>query len=271
MSQSLYTEFASLHRGPSPLLLANIWDAASTLFCQRAGARALGTSSAAMAWSLGYADGSVLPRKELLSAVRRIARVARLPVTVDIEDGYSDAPREVAELAAEITQCGVVGINIEDGEGLPELLCRKIRAIREALGNQSLFINARTDVYLRGLATGEEAIALSVNRLTEYRDAGADGGFVPGLSAVDQARAVATGTAMPLNLMVLPGMAPVAELFAAGARRLSTGPATFLAGYGALAESARGFFERGEAERMFAHNLTYEALNRAFAEKTTEA
>ncbi|MBB3063539.1 isocitrate lyase/PEP mutase family protein [Microbulbifer rhizosphaerae] len=271
MSQSRYKEFTGLHRGPVPLLLANIWDAASALLCQRAGAQALATSSASMAWSLGYADGSVLPREELLSAVRRIVRAARVPVTVDIEDGYSDEPSEVAELAAEIAQCGVVGINIEDGGSPAELLSRKIRAIRNTLGDRPLFINARTDVYLRGLATGEEAVTLSVKRLTEYRDAGADGGFVPGLGAVDQVHAVAASVDMPLNLMMLPGMAPVEDLFAAGARRFSAGPATFLASYASLAEVARGFIECGETEPMFAHTLTYEALNQAFAGETVPA
>src|SRR3546814_3732428 len=115
-----------------------------------------------------------------------ILRVVSVPVTVDIEDGYSDDPLAVADLARAIAAAGAVGVNIEDGGGAPALLVDKIRAIREPDGAAPLFVNARTDVYLRGMASGDEAVAMTVERLTAYRDAGADGGFVPGRSEEDR-------------------------------------------------------------------------------------
>src|SRR3546814_9690421 len=115
-----------------------------------------------------------------LGALHGSLRVVSVPVTVDIEDGYSDDPLAVADLARAIAAAGAVGVNIEDGGGAPALLVDKIRAIREPDGAAPLFVNARTDVYLRGMASGDEAVAMTVERLTAYRDAGADGGFVPG-------------------------------------------------------------------------------------------
>lgn len=276
MHQSVHRVFSQLHSGPEPLLLANIWDAGSARFCQSAGARALGTSSAAMAWSLGYPDGSTLPRLELLGSVERIMRVAHVPITVDIEDGYSRDPGEVAELALALVRRGVAGINLEDGAESPDLLSRKISAIRETLAEQTLFINARTDVYLRDLAHGDAAPALAIERLHAYQHAGANGGFVPGLSTVNDAARVATQVTMPLNLMALPGMA-VQELFAAGVRRLSAGPAPFLCAYSAAADAARQFHRSGEAKDLFSHGCDPKVLNNAFAgasppqEMTTES
>jgi 2-methylisocitrate lyase-like PEP mutase family enzyme len=115
--------FQSLHEG-GLLLLANCWDGGSARLAQAAGARALATSSASLAWANGYADGSHLPPGLLLQSVRGIARVSDLPLTVDIEDGYSDEPEQVASLVRELMDAGAVGINIEDGAGRPELLAR---------------------------------------------------------------------------------------------------------------------------------------------------
>lgn len=266
MNQPMYTEFAKLHRNSVPLTLPNIWDAGSAVLFQAAGARALATSSAALAWSLGYADGGALPRAGLLGAIRRIARVARVPLSVDIEDGYSDDPAEVSKLVAAIAEAGVVGINIEDGAGTARLLCDKLIAVRKALGDRPLFINARTDVYLRGLASGEEAVALTLDRLRAYHSAGADGAFVPGLTSIDEAAQVAAGMPMPLNLMALPGMVGVAALFAAGVRRFSAGPALFQAAYGRAFELARRISEGGEVEGLFGQDLDYGRLNAEFAE-----
>ena len=155
------------------LVLPNAWDAASAHIQARAGAKAVATSSAALCWALGYQDGGALPVGELLSAIRRIVRTVAVPLTVDIEDGYSDSPEEVAELAAEVLRCGAVGINIEDGTAPSEILAEKIQAIRSRTGAAELFINARTDVYLRSLAPeGPEAVAMVNARAKDYASAG---------------------------------------------------------------------------------------------------
>src|ERR1700691_5565094 len=143
--------FMDLHRGPGLLLLPNAWDAVSARLIESLGVQAIATTSAGLAWSRGYPDGNALPEEQLIAAIRDIARVIRVPLTVDIEAGYSDDPVAVARLVARVLAVGVVGINIEDGERSPDLLCKKIATIRDqAHSGADVFINARTVVFLVG-------------------------------------------------------------------------------------------------------------------------
>lgn len=264
MPTSLHAQFTALHDTDIPLLLPNAWDAASARLWQEAGATAVATSSAAVAWSRGYADGGKLPREELLGSLQGVMRVTSIPVTVDIEDGYSDDPGAVAELAEAIVDTGAVGVNLEDGGKPPALLVDKLRAIREQLGGKWLFVNARTDIYLRGLAAGPEAVAMTIERLVAYRDAGADGGFVPGLVSANEAAAiVAAVPGLAINVMALPGLAPVDALAAAGVRRISAGPAHFRAAFGAGETAVRAWLG-GDFAPSFENTLDYARLNRMF-------
>ena len=224
MSADHFSLFEQLHHNAAPLLLANVWDPASAVLVQSTGAPALATSSAAFAWALGYADGGHLPRAELMAAIRRIVRVIKVPLTVDMEQGYSDDPEAVADLVAEAAECGACGINLEDGGQASEALARKIEAIKRKPQGRRVFVNARTDVYLHSLAEGDAAVAMSLERLRRYADAGADGAFVPGVRDAAATARLAQGTALPLNLMLVDGMPPIAQLHAAGARRFSAGP-----------------------------------------------
>src|SRR6202030_3777799 len=143
--------FRNLHQGPALLVLPNAWDAITARLIESLGAKAVATTSAGVAWSRGYPDGNALPNDQLIAATRDIARVIRAPLTVNIEAGNSADPRAVGRLVPRVLSVGVVGINVEDGTGSPDLLCQKIAAIREnaAHSGVDLFINARTDVYLR--------------------------------------------------------------------------------------------------------------------------
>lgn len=264
MTLSPRAQFVALHDTDVPLLLPNAWDAASARLWQEAGATAVATTSAAVAWALGHADGGRLPREELLGSLRNMLRVVSVPVTVDIEDGYSNEPLAVAELARAIAEAGAVGVNIEDGAGAPTLLVDKIRAIREPDGAAPLFINARTDVYLRGLASGDDAVAMTVERLTAYRDAGADGGFVPGLaSAEDAAKIVAAVPGLAINVMAMPGLASLDALAQAGVRRISAGPAFFRHAYGTAEVSVKAWLD-GDFAPAFANGLDYARMNAMF-------
>ncbi|MCS6094413.1 isocitrate lyase/PEP mutase family protein [Shewanella baltica] len=226
--------FKALHQQSEPLILTNVWDAASAAIIQASGARAIATSSAALAWSLGYPDGQALPKAALLDAVNNILRLSRVPVTIDIESGYSQDPDEVTAFVAQLAELGVAGINIEDGSaGVAEMVA-KIQAIRAHPRCQGLFINARTDVYLLGLASGDAAVAMTIDRLTQYHAAGTDGGFIPGATKVETARHLSAAVDMPLNFMLLNEQMDIGELFAAGVQRFSTGPASFLQAYDTL-------------------------------------
>src|SRR5712671_1590406 len=165
--------FRALHQGPALLVLPNAWDAVTARLIESLGAKAIATTSAGLAWSRGYPDGNALPDDQLIAATRDIVRVIRVPLTVDIEGGYSDDPRAVARLVARVLASGAVGINIEDGAGSPELMCKKIAAIRENVGHSGvdLFINAPTDVCLRGIALGAAAVEEVIHRASHYRAA----------------------------------------------------------------------------------------------------
>ncbi|WNH51093.1 isocitrate lyase/PEP mutase family protein [Stenotrophomonas oahuensis] len=259
---NLHARFAELHTAHALLVLPNAWDAGSARLAQEQGAQAVGTTSAAMAWSCGYADGSALPRISLLQRVAEIVHATSIPITVDIEDGYSDDPQQVAALAVSLAELGVVGINLEDGTGAPALLADKIAAIRAALAGRPFFINARTDVYLRGLAEGQAAVAMTVERLQAYAAAGADGAFVPGLKEPGDIAAVVAGITLPLNVMWLPGIGTHAELLAAGVRRLSAGPALYAHAWSAVETATRAMFD--DTLAMPAPPPSYAALNALF-------
>lgn len=259
--------FRSLHQGPALLLLPNAWDAATARLIESLGAKAIATTSAGLAWSRGYPDGNVLPDDQLIAATRDIARVIRVPLTVDIEAGYSDDPRAVARLVARVLAAGAVGINIEDGAGSPDLMCKKISAIRENVAHLGvdLFINMRTDVYLRGIASGAAAVEEIIHRASRYRAAGCDGLFVPGLANTDAMAAIAAAIKpMPLNIMAVPNLPPIDMLQKHGVRRLSAGSAIAQAALGCTRHLAADFLA-GTMSEMFGAAAQYGAVNQLFA------
>jgi len=229
------------------LLLPNAWDAGSARLIESRGAQAIATTSAGVAWAAGYNDGSRLPVAKLIATVEAIARVVRVPITVDVEAGYSDDPSAVAETVARVVAAGAVGINIEDGEGSPDLLAAKIEAVKraaQAIG-VDLFVNARTDVFLAGLAPREARVEETIARAARYRDAGADGLFVPCIAEPAEIEAVAKAVPMPLNVMWMPGLPSLAELEKLGVRRLSAGAAIPAIVLGIVASSASSFLRNG--------------------------
>lgn len=261
------SNFRNLHQGPGILLLANAWDAGSARLIESLGAKAIATTSAGLAWSRGYADGNLLPEDVLIDANRAIARVVKVPLSADIEAGFSDDPRSVAKLAARVLGVGVVGINIEDGGGTPDLLCKKIAAIRQQAVHAGidLYINARTDVYLRGIAKGEAAIEEANRRAALYRAAGCDGLFVPGLSNIDAIGSIAAANqSTPLNIMAVPNLPSIDILQKHGVRRLSAGSAIAQAALGCTGRLAAGFLA-GSVNEIFAGAAEYGAVNKLFA------
>ena len=213
--------FKQLHAGPDVLILPNAWDAGSARVTEVAGAKAIATSSAAVAWEHGYPDGEAVAFDVLLNVVREIARVVSVPITADVEAGYA-GEETVADNVEYLIDAGAKGINIEDGTGSPDLLADKIKEIKDQHGDE-IWINARTDVYLHNLAQGEAAYDETVKRAKIYRDAGADSIFIP--MAVEDALLARFVKAIdaPLNFLAWPGLPPAARLKEIGARRLSAG------------------------------------------------
>lgn len=258
--------FRSLHHGPALLLLPNAWDAGSARLIESLGAKAIATTSAGLAWSRGYPDGDALPSEQLLATAREIARVIRVPLSIDIEGGYSDDPAVVKQVVSGIIDTGAAGINIEDGAGPPDLLCAKIEAARQSAvrAGVDLFINARTDVYLRTLATGEAAVEEVVHRAERYRAAGCDGLFVPALADGPAIAAVAAAIdPLPLNIMLVPDLPSADALQEQGVRRLSTGSAIAQAVLGCASRLATGFLT-GAVDEMFMAAVDYGVTNQLF-------
>jgi 2-methylisocitrate lyase-like PEP mutase family enzyme len=254
--------FRRLHDRGRLVVLPNAWDGASAMLFQSLGAEALATSSAALCWAAGYPDGGDFPRDELMRSIATIARVARVPLSVDVEAGYSDDPRRVAELVAAVAAAGGVGINLEDGTGAPDLLAAKIDAVKSAVPD--VFVNARVDVYLKRLVPSERALDEALARVERYTKAGCDGVFVPALAAPDGIRAVVAATPLPVNLLVVPGLAPVAELRALGVRRLSAGSGAAQAALGAARRGVRELLGQGSYGALLADPMTHAEMNALF-------
>ncbi|WP_119301964.1 isocitrate lyase/PEP mutase family protein [Dongia deserti] len=261
--------FHQLHEGPEPLLLPNAWDAGSARLMESLGAKAVATTSAGVAWTHGYPDGNALPVRLLLSTVATIARAIRVPLSIDLEGGYSDDPSVVEETVAKAIEAGAVGINMEDGSNPPDLLCLKIeRAVRAGEHfDVDLFVNARTDVYLRGLVPAGKRVAETLERARFYRNAGASGLFVPGLRDAEEIRAIAAEAGLPLNVMAWPGLPAAADLARLGVRRLSAGSGVAQALWGKAAALATDFLKSGKSDPLGEGAMGYADINALFEQR----
>jgi 2-methylisocitrate lyase-like PEP mutase family enzyme len=258
--------FHRLHQS-GLLLLANAWDAGSARLIESLGAKAVATTSAAVAWSHGYADGDQLPVPLLEATVAAIARVIRVPLSVDCEGGYSSDAAAVGENVARIIGAGAVGINLEDGASNPDLLCAKIEQVKRA-GSRlgvNVFVNARTDTYLRGTIPVERRVAETLARAERYRAAGADGIFVPGLVEITAIRTIASSVKLPLNVLARSGLPDAAALAALGVRRLSAGSGIAEVLYGKAAALAAGFLRTGISAPLIEGTMSYRDINALMA------
>ena len=251
--------FAALHAGPKLLILPNAWDAGTARVIEHAGAKAIATSSAAVAWAHGYADGQFLPFDVLLETVSEIAKTVSLPVSADIEAAYAEDAASAANTVARVMDAGAVGINIEDGNDAPELLARKIENLRKASGD--LWINARTDTYLRGLVGADVAYEETIRRAKLYREAGASSIFVPGYPDNATIAQLVKDVVLPLNLLAWPGLPDGATLEAAGVRRLSAGSGIGKAVLSETLKLTQTFLADGRSEPLVQGPLTNAALN----------
>ncbi len=244
-SQSL--AFRSMHHGPRTLVLPNAWDVASARVIEEAGYGAIATTSAGVAFSLGYPDGQKISRAEMLARVGRIAKAVKVPVTADVEAGYGNRPVDAADTARMAIEAGAVGINLEDSTGNAasplvdlSLQLEKIRAVREAAIKTGvlLLLNARTDVYLAQVGEERTRYDETVRRLVAFRDAGAECVFAPGLRDAQIIRRLVKDVQCPLNILAGPGSLPIPELEALGVARVSLGSATMRATLGLLQRMA---------------------------------
>jgi 2-methylisocitrate lyase-like PEP mutase family enzyme len=262
-NQKLKAEtFRKLHRAARILVLPNTWDVASSRIVEDAGFEAIATSSAGIAFSLGYPDGQRISRSEMIAAVARIAHAVRIPVSADVEAGYGDRAEDAAQTAAAVIEADAVGMNLEDSRDDAAhplidltLAVEKIKAVREAASAAGvpIVLNARTDVYLAQVGKPESRYDETVRRLSAYRDAGADCLFAPGVRDASTIGRLVRDLNAPLNILAGPGLPPVPELQKLGVARVSLGSGPMRATLGLLARMAEELKTSG----------TYEAMNGA--------
>ncbi|WP_328511030.1 isocitrate lyase/phosphoenolpyruvate mutase family protein [Streptomyces mirabilis] len=269
--------FRALHIPGRPLVLPNAWDTASARLVEEAGAAAVATTSAGLAWDLGTADGDRLDRDRALGAVARVAAAVRVPVSADIESGYAKDAAGVGDTIRAVLAAGAVGVNIEDalygregddgedaGDGGRGPLrpvaeqAERIAAARAAAdaAGVPLFINARIDTVLRGAGGVEETL----ERAAAFLAAGADGIFVPGAVDPGTVKSLVAGVEGPLNVLAGPGAPSVAELAALGVARISTGSSIAQAAHAVVRRAARELLSAGTYDSLTG-GLDYAELN----------
>lgn len=224
-----YEHFLGLHHQPRPLIIANAWNVKSAQVIEKSGYDAIATSSGAIADSLGYKDGEVIPFDELLYIVKRIKSGTTLPLSVDLERGYAKDLDTLHNHIQQLIDIGVVGINIEDAEG-EEIYLKKLISIKNYLEktNQQLFINARTDVFLLKLPSPFETI---LKRAKLYEEAGANGLFVTAINDIELIKAIAFSITLPLNVVGVPKLSSVQLLAENGVKRISMAAFLYRATY----------------------------------------
>ncbi len=221
--------FKELHNQNDPLLICNVWDVASAKIAEKLTFEAIGTSSAAIATMLGYEDGENMSFSELNYLVKRIIANTKLPLTVDLESGYSREPLEIAAHIKKIADLGAVGINIEDSivnkkRALlnAQEFAKTISTIKRELeqDNIDIFLNVRTDAFLLGHLN---AVDETKKRLQFFEEAGADGIFIPGIEKEDDIKKITESTKLPINVMCMPNLPNFEKLKKLGVKRISMG------------------------------------------------
>src|SRR5262245_977749 len=210
LQKSKAEAFRKMHRGPGILVLTNAWDAASAKVLEDAGVRAIATTSAGIASTLGHPDGYGLNREEMAAAVGVIARAVSVPVTADIESGYGADEESAAATARSVIYAGAIGLNLEDASGEPArpvldagVHASRVRAARRGADSQGvpLVINARTDIYLKKIGEPGSRLRESIRRGNLYLEAGADCVFVPGLTDPATIETLCREIAGPVNIL----------------------------------------------------------------------
>jgi 2-methylisocitrate lyase-like PEP mutase family enzyme len=251
--------FRALHSGSEVLLLPNAWDVASARIVEESGVPAIATTSAGIAFSLGYPDGERIPKEEMLAAVARIASAVEVPVTADVEGGYGNRPEDAARTARAVIEAGAVGMNLEDASGdsghpLVELTLQleKIRAVRQEAARRGvpIVLNARTDVYLLQVGDPAKRYDEALRRLSAFREAGADCVFVPGVRDAATIGRLVADLQCPLNILGGPGSPSVPELRKLGVARVTLGSGPMRASLGLLRRLAEEVRSAGTYSAM---------------------
>ena len=244
-----YEKFHQLHYQSHPLILANVWNAKSAQIAESAGFKAVATSSGAIAESLGYKDGEHIPFAELLYIVQRIKASISIPLSVDMERGYTSDLHVLNEHIQKLIDSDIVGINLEDAQ-VEDIYLKKLNSIKNYLlkTNQQLFINARTDGFLQKLPSPLET---TIKRANLYEEAGADGLFVTGVQDTEIIKEIVSSTTLPVNVVNAGKTVPLATLADCGVKRISMAVLLYKATYKKVELMAKEILDKQSFEPLF--------------------
>jgi 2-methylisocitrate lyase-like PEP mutase family enzyme len=266
--------FSEMHKNNNFFILPNIWDAGSAKVFEKKGFKAVATTSAGIAYSLGLSDGENVCLDELCYLIEQITKRISIPLSVDIERGYGNSAVEVKESVKKVIQAGAVGINIEDGyTEAPQKLediniqLEKIKAINELKQelDTPFVINARTCVYWLKLFTPAKRLEVAISRGNAFRKAGADCIFIPGAIEKNVILELTNNIHAPLNIIANPVFNDIDSIEHIGVTRLSIGSGAVRATYNKLIEIAEDLKDNKSIEQMLNHRFSYAKANEFFA------
>ena len=249
-------------------VIPNPWDAGSARLLAQLGFQALATTSSGIAWSMGRADNNV-PLDVTLERLQVISAAVEIPVNADFEGGFATAPEGVAANVSWATNTGIAGLSIEDSSGDPSeplfdftLAVERIKAAREAIdaSGSGVFLTARSE----GFIVGRPDLDETIRRLTAFGDAGAECLYAPGLRDLADIKAVVSAVApKPVNVLVGSDFATVADLAAAGVRRIGVGGALARAAWAGFLTAAKEIADHGTFT-SFAKAVPFAEINGSF-------
>lgn len=249
-----YKSFRELHASGC-FVIPNPWDVGSARLLEQLGFKALATTSAGFAWSLGRADNHA-GLEAVLAHLRALAEGVSVPINADFEGGFAVEPIHVGANVARAVQTGIAGLSIEDSTGeADEPLYPLTRAVERIVAAREAIDRSGTGVLLtgrsEGFIVGRPDLEETIGRLTAYAEAGADCLYAPGIRTTDEIRAVVAAVApKPVNVLANSEAASVASLAALGVRRISVGGALARAAWTGFLEAAREIAAQGTFTRL---------------------
>jgi 2-methylisocitrate lyase-like PEP mutase family enzyme len=262
--------FRQLHESGC-FVIPNPWDIGSAKVLVQLGFKALASTSAGFAWTIGKADHG-LSVEDKLAHLRAVSAAVDVPVNADFEDGFAIQPDAMAVNVAAAAKTGIAGLSIEDSSHDPAnplfdftLAVERMQAARAALDatGTGVLLTGRSE----GFIAGRPDLAETIRRLTAYAEAGADCLYAPGLRSLDDIRAVVQAVApKPVNVLVASDFLTVAQLAEAGVRRVSVGSALARTAWGSFLESATEIAERGTFS-SFARAVPHPEMNKRFSDR----
>lgn len=271
--QQYALDFQQLHQNDAMFILPNIWNGGSARIFEKQGFQALATTSAGIAYSMGYADGEHISFQELCEEIKKITRVIHVPLSVDIELGYGEDISTITDNVRKIIETGAVGINLEDGypgeenrlEEL-EIQVSKIEALTELKKTMAIpfVINARTCAYWLQIGSKKTRMELVIKRCQAYAQAGADCVFVPGALSEEEIQQLTKSIDCPLNIIANPISKDLKTLSKLGVKRLSLGSGPVRTMYSHLLDMAGDISQNKSIESMLTHDFSYAKANTFF-------